>query len=1005
MKAQYSFTHFGTNVGLVSTQINSVVQDEKGFIWIATTDGIQRFDGVRYKTFRHRQNDSTSIPSNPVVQLMLDKGNNLWLLFATGQVGIFNTKTFRFSDVPLDTRDKMLLAYAFKRLKQDDEGNIFYSALGVKVLTYNRKANVFSDRYNFFKTLPTWRIGDIYPQPGTKKYWISIQDSGIAIYNHATGLLSYAHDNAEHEPAIDDFEGRVNPSNMMFDSKGRIWFDTWGPGFPYVYCYDIHNRKMILEKYHFLDLLGGYYETHGFMEQKDGSIWIKGAALFAKFNEATHTFELVHNGYENEHSIVFESVKCLFEDRENNIWVGTSDNGLFRFNPAEQYFFNISHINRLNGKPGQGSPMSFMYTSWGTILAGVWGDGLYHYDINLNQIPVNIKGFKENESLSIWSMIASKDSNTIWMGAQPGIIRVDQGKRAATYYNPAIIKGRTVRQVAEDRYGNLWLGMQSIGVFKWDAKKGKSHFDDGIKKLNSFPDIQVNKITVDSKGYIWVGTTVSGCYVIDPATDSIIMHFSKSATSRGYKLPEDGVSSVMEYNDSLMVITTATRIVLYNRLSNSSSLIGTTETMSGYISSVEKDKNGYLWVANTNGLYRVNLHNRIFVQFNREDGMNNDNFTTAASYVLPDGRILLGNSTMFIAFNPAKIRVSSSYPDVTITDFRVMNKSLLVDSLLQLEKTVLKADANSIVIEFSTLSQGGAFLIKYKMDGLDKDWQVADKNFHAVYSYLPPGDYTFLVKSEDAEGVSSTNITTMRIEVEPPFWKAWWFYSILALAGAALLYWIDRERMKRKESIHNMRSDIAGNLHQDINTALNNINILSEIARIKAIKDPDKSIEYLEQIHTKSENMIIAMDDMLWSIDPANDSMQKTIDRMRENLDAVNNREGIHITMEVDQPVIALELNMRARYDIFLLFREALKSLVKACAVNCQIQVSFNRPNLIFTFDIKNEGCLIRELSSLAQNPDFANRLDQINADLDVQVHKTDTVILLRVPVIHSNLL
>ena len=132
--------------------------------------------------------------------------------------------------------------------------------------------------------------------------------------------------------------------------------------------------------------------------------------------------------------------------------------------------------------------------------------------------------------------------------------------------------------------------------------------------------------------------------------------------------------------------------------------MGTSETISGYIASLKKDKNGFLWIATTTGIYRANIKTRVFVFFNRTDGMENDNFTLSSSLSLPDGRLLFGSSNQFISFDPSVIRVSNAFPDITITDFKVSNKSLLVDSLFHLDKIVLNPMSNNLVIEFSSLT-------------------------------------------------------------------------------------------------------------------------------------------------------------------------------------------------------------------------------------------------------------------------------------------------------------
>ncbi|MEO7923405.1 MAG: two-component regulator propeller domain-containing protein [Chitinophagaceae bacterium] len=996
---QYYFTHYTITNGLLSNEVYSVAQDEDGYIWTGTNDGLQRFDGTRFKTFRHHDADTTSLPSNQVWQLMPDKKKRLWILTAEGDVGIFNIKNFTFQRFPLRMKSPESIKAGVKRLIKDEYGNIFLLLMGNEVLTLDEKAGEFSYRKTFFSPPPGKHIMDIVQQPGTRKYWLSLAGEEFAVYNVSTGNLSYAGHNTENEPAIERVKGAGSSYNLFIDTKNRLWFQTWGPGVPYIHCYDLGKNEMLLEKYSFISDLKSYYETDSFFEQENGDIWVCGLGVFAQYIEAEKRFRLVYNGYLNERSISYEKVSTLVEDREKNLWVATRNNGLYRFNPSEQYFTNISHTNRNSGIRGRGSIMSMMNTKWGTLLVGSWGDGLYHYDKDFNVIPTNIKGIDNKLGPSAWSMYASRDSNTIWVAAQPGIHAINQATRSATFYNPPVLENKTVRQLVEDKLGNLWLGVQGYGVFKWNAAEGKNNFNAGMKRFSKIPSQQVNKITVDSKGYIWVGMATEGLFVIDPATDSIVLHFHPSATQKELKISETGISSVMEYDDSTMVITTSRLIILYNRILKRSMILGTPETISGFIVSVERDKAGYLWVATTNGIYRVSTHKRIFIRFYRDDGIDNDHFILAASRALPDGRLSFGSSDQFIIFDPLKITINNTYVEVKLTGFNLMNRELSVDSLLQLKQVELSANNNSVVFEFAPLSYSSAYVIKYKLEGLDKDWRVADKNNQAIYSYLPTGKYVFMMKTTDSEGNADINITRLAIKVNPPFWNTWWFYSILAILTAGLLFWFDQERMKRKEAIQKMRSNIADNLHGEVSTALNNINILSEMARLKADKDPEKSKEYIEQIHTKSHNMIIAMDDMLWSINPDNDSMSKTSERMREYIDALKNRYGVNIDINVDKKVESMALNMKLRHEASLVFKEGIKNLVTVGAGDLHVYISLEKGKLLFTTQFNSENINMQQLNNLLHRQDLERRLKAMQGNIDVQLHKTSSVITLEVPV------
>jgi ligand-binding sensor domain-containing protein/signal transduction histidine kinase len=973
-----------------------MVQDGEGFLWTGTTDGLQRYDGTRYKNFRNQHNDPYSLPSNPVQELMLDKKKNLWVLMSDGKVGIFNRKKFTFREVPVKAGTEAL-ASAHRHLVTDEEGNVFLLLRGFEVVTWKEETNEFAARNNFFKTLPGWKIGDFVHRPGTQQYWMVITGGSLAIYNKTTGKLSYPGNNIEKYPVIERFQ-KINPYHIFFDKQGRCWFITWGSqGFPYVSCYHPASNQYIIDKADFT-YLKTYYELQGFFQQQDGTVWVRGLGILAKYNEAEKKFGMVANGYRNERSIVYESVTSLMEDREKNIWVGTDNNGLYRFNPAGEYFINLKHTSRQSGRDGAGSVMSVMPTKWGTVLMGTWGDGIYHLDKNLQYIPTGIQGIDNAGGPSAWCMYASGDSNTIWIAAQPGIYKVDQSTRSAKFYNPPILQNKTVRQVVEDKKGNLWLGMQSVGVFRWSATKGRNNFDDGMERFEGVPLVQINKLLVDSKGYVWIATANEGVYVIDANTDQLVWHFGDKETG-DKKLPDRGASSLLEYSDSLMIITTGTRIIKFNRVTNRSTFVGRPEFISGYVAAMEKDDNGYLWLSTTNGLYRINLQKNIFVSFNRTDGIHNDHFILAASRKLPDGRLMFGSTNELLVFNPRDINLSAPFPDVKITGFKLMNESLEVDSLLQLEEIELGYKQNSLVIEFSSLNFNSASLIKYRLEPLDKEWKTADKNNEAVYSYLPPGSYTFSMVSFDEEGNESSHSAGLKIEVKPPFWKTGWFVGLIALLAGTVLFWLDKERMQRKEAIQKMRVDIAGNLHDEINTALSNINILSEMAKLKADHEPEKSKEFIEQIHNKSHNMMIAMDDMLWSIDPDNDSMKKTVARMQEYIDALNNRHSTNIEMMVEEKVNALKLDMQFRHEAFILFKESISVLVRACATNCRIHVGLDKGFLLYTLQFNNETCEMQELNNLLQSRELGKRMNTIKATLTVNVHKSNSVLILKVPV------
>ncbi|MEJ0103715.1 MAG: two-component regulator propeller domain-containing protein [Bacteroidota bacterium] len=993
----YNFIHYPAESGIISYQVNTAAQDDEGYLWLGTTNGLQRFDGVRFKTFRHDEKNPFSIPSNPVWQLLVDKNKNLWLLLSDGRVGIFDTRTFKFKEAPAKFKGPISPNTSLKRLITDEDGNIFYLISGSEVIMFNKEANEFSYSYNFFKQKEEWKIIDFIQQPGTHKYWFTIEKGGVAIFNKVTGALSYAGSNTEKEPAVDVFDKTKTYDNLFFDTKNRLWTVNRN-NHTTINAYSFLIDEFIIKDLSLYPEMKSRFEIKRFVQQKDGTIWIYGLFLLARFSEGDGRFQMVRNGYDNEHSISYEMVHCVYEDSENNLWVCTDNNGLYRFNPSREFFTNIDHNNRQTGEKGLGNILSFMRTKWGGLLVGVSNDGLYLYDHTFNTVPVNIKGIDNKAGPFIWSMAASKDSNTIWMGSEPGVYAIDQLHRTSRYFNPAVLENNTIRQVAEDKNGNLWLGTQSKGLFKCGISRQNNLSVESVTAVTAIPPVQVNKITIDSEGMIWVGTPENGLYVLDTGTGNLLIHFGEKEENEK-KLPERGISSVLQYSDSVMLISTATRLVKYNTHTKETKLLGDAGFISGFITAMEKDRKGNVWLTSTSGLYRIDPNKEVFILYDRTDGLDNEHFIQSSSYVLPDGKILFGATNNFVLFNPAKMKGLPINPVVKITDIKLQNKPLNTDSVLSLKELVIGYNDNPLLIEFSPFLFSGVSLVKYKMEGLDKDWNLTDRTYLAVYNYLPPGTYNFIIKQVDDMGNITGGIILLKITVKSPFWRTGWFYSLLVLLVFCILFWLDRERMARKEAVQKMRSQIADDLHQEVNTALGNINILSEMARMKADTEPQKSKEFIEQINTNSHNMMIAMDDMLWSISPENDGMEKTILRLKEFVEALKNRHNVQIDLLVDEKVNHLQLNMKQRKDVFWFFKGGISNVVRTGGGNCLIHIMYEKSNVLYTLEFDTTNANIQQLNNLRQRKELSDKLAAVNARLEVKELKTKTIFLLTIPV------
>jgi len=376
-----------------------------------------------------------------------------------------------------------------------------------------------------------------------------------------------------------------------------------------------------------------------------------------------------------------------------------------------------------------------------------------------------------------------------------------------------------------------------------------------------------------------------------------------------------------------------------------------------YIMCAQKDQSGNLWLGLINGLCRLDLEKRNFSYYDRTDGIRNDKFKTASTYLLNDGRLLFGTTNDFVVFNPEQVRSATIPPDVAITDIKLATKDLCVDSISRLRELKLKYDEKSITVDFSSLSylKKNKLRFYYKLEGLDKDWILSDLTQRAVYTYLPSGSYTFKLRAQNVDGSFSKEITSLKIKMNPPFYKTWWFLGLIIIAFVVFLYWLDQQRMNKIRATESIRTRIATSLTEDMTNSISSINISSELAKTKVEKDVERTKEYIGQISDTSNRMVQAMYDMVWSIHPDNDTMQHTIDRMKgfaADMEAAYNTD---IVFEIGKAVDKLELDMENRYELLSIFKEAVNNAVKHADAR-HIQVMLDCKKRLLKMSVEDDG-------------------------------------------------
>lgn len=984
------FSRITKKEGLASNTAFQTVRDKQGFLWIATQNGLQRYDGNRFLTFRHIPGDSSSIAENTVNHIFIDSKERLWLLFDK-QTGIFNTASFKFTAVNVPASINMI-----KKIMEDGQGQLMLFADG-KQLLYQEKKQSFDAAYPLPAIPQGYTIGDMAVDRSAGSCWFTGKQ-GSLLYDPKTKQFSSTAQHNISNPLLDSFCAVKNARYPFVAKDGTLWMVNWIPftaAPPVLYSYD--KKKNQLQKFEKIRAYkaDSYYEIWGVFQQSNGTTWIYGMGLLAYYSPGENRFIHINSDRFQPNGIEYDMANDLYEDKEKNVWVSTNK-GVYRFNVEVQVFQNIPN-RRLNDSAVIHNAVSaIVQTKNDGIWVSTWGAGIFSYNNQLQPIANPVTNADPlNKSLHASYMIQRRNGE-IWIGTQPGDIKIydPAAGKCFTVQQPAL-RGQTITQLLEDHNGNTWIGTTTGLLVKCENGNWRDTGHAFKIILSDVTDIM--KLYEDKKNHLWVCTAMDGVYEIDPATGKVFKQF-KEGPDKNTGLLNDGATDILQYNDSIYLIASDGLCVLNSRTNTFRYLNTAYELPAEHITTLLTDKQKRLWVALDGGLYRLNsLDTKLYVRYEIEDGIVNNIFQVSAAALLDDGRIILGTPNDFMVFDPEKAIDHDEAPTVTITGFSVGEQSLNVDSLQRLQQVILRYDNTFTRIELSTLHFRDSYSALYMLEGLDNTWKPAENNA-ITFQYLPPGDYILKLKSQNGEA-DDKKITTLHIHVNAPFWKTWWFFSFLLLCLGGLLFWFDHRRMKRKEAIQKIRSNIADNLHKDISTTLDNISVLSEMAKMKAGSEPEKSKEFIEQIHTKSQNMTLAMDDILWSIDPGNDNMQNFMLRLNEYIDSLRNRYNTQIDVLVDKKVEGLQLKMETRKDIFWLFKSGITNVVKTGGANSRIHITYEKQHLVYTLEFDTANMNMVQINNLRQRKELSDKLAALHADLDFTEHTTNALFVLRIPV------
>jgi ligand-binding sensor domain-containing protein len=1003
----FAFERLTIEDGLSNNSINCILQTRDGFLWIATKDGLNRYDGQSFKIFKNIPLDSTSLPENYVMCLLESRDGTLWVGTWGGGLCKYNAmyEIFTKVDSPSSLDDYIQCLF------EDSQNNIWYGTttgglnkINFKtqdILSYNKNSLgskkfpadnitfITEDRRGFL-WIGTWNDGLIrfIPQAETFKQFI-------------------------HNPANEYSIANNGVWHLFIDDEKYIWLST----FSGVDLFDL-NTLEITHQPNFSAEEKSRLTTPIRQILKDhyGKYWIgtydyRGLFYYDKSLIKKHLNKNVLSAFLNEEdnlkSLSSDRIRWMYEDRNFNIWIGTED-GLNKI-PATKSFMQYRHFPLRETSLGGKVVSSICEGKNNSLWVGFGGGGFDKIDLNTNAISHFNHYSDQQHSLSNYDVVTIYEDKkgAVWIGTRYGGLNYfnPQTGRFKHYLNdlknPNGIISNWVQQILETRSGQLLIGTND-GLQIFDREKESfTSYNPVIKNdSNAFPlTLSVNALFEDREENLWIGTWLQGLFCYLP-NEQKLYHYVPDVRNP-FSLSSSKVTTIIQ--DSHGFIWVGTHSGGVNKFDKKTGKFYHFSTHNGLpndvVFGIQEDKSGNLWVSTLNGLVKFNVSSNIFRVYDVVDGLVHNQFNWRASYKSKSGKMYFGGINGFVAFYPDSIVVDTILPPVAFTSFRVFDKeAALPKALASTKEIVLQYDQNFISIEYAALdfSPNQKHNFAYMLKGVDPVWVNAGRRTTAFYTDLQHGKYTFSVKASNADNVWSEPIS-LSIIVLPAWWMTLWFRLLVIIIVILIGILIYRYRVNQLLKIERIRYDIASDLHDEIGSNLSSISVDGQmLLRSSSLNKIERELSF--DISKTAMQTIDAMRDIIWFINPQNDASQDILFKMKET--AAKLLIGIDWSFNFS-PAIRLDiLSLEVRRNIFLVYKEVLTNVVRhAEAKKCSVELIKDSNRLDIIIQDNGKGFDIRNVKMNYGLLSIKKRAENIKAKLEITSELgKGTRVILKVP-------
>ncbi|MCB9223676.1 MAG: adenylate/guanylate cyclase domain-containing protein [Crocinitomicaceae bacterium] len=782
------FDSYTIEDGLSQSQVTGITQDNSGYIWIATQDGLNRFDGFNFKVLKNDPLNESTIPNNYIHCLLKDPKGSIW--FGTNRgIGILDPTNEEITRINRNTYPD-LKGYIFTHLAFDRYGELW--ALSEKhginrINTQNHKVKIISTVHHTSAFSCIYNDSDFNIWIGTKLgqifYSAPPYDEFIEVANPELGSLGQINEFQEVEDGFIIVAAETGP----FKIKNKTELETLSNGgklrYHKMFCIYPEDRQNIW--------LGSSEDGLFFIHFDD--------------NGDDFVYHYSKNPYDNS-SIKDDAVGEIFEDKTGVIWVGT-EKGLSKFDKFKQGFTTIS----LNNNPDKGlidyNAWSFAEDSENNIYIGTKKDLTIYSQKAHKFYHVLRPDFEQHYLLSIYVISPSE----IWLGYDDGLYLLKINSLEAdsytfervkflNYEHSSNVRVYSIIRADEDR---LWIGSRS-GLSILNMKTREFQFYENTGESGSLGDGSVKTVYRDLSDKLWVVTSNTGLYNVIEKSDSTYKF--KHYPINNYSLDNGQITTILQTDPGYMWLGTyGEGLKRLNLKTNEAATWTEADGLSNnVIYGLLQDNNGFIWMSTNKGLSKFDPQTETFTTYTVKDGLQSNEFNSGAYFKSSKGLLYYGGINGYNIFDPSEININPNAPKVIISSVVLSpkgtkKKEIVAENITDYEEIQLEYFQNDLSFEFAATSYSNPTKNKFKyiLEGHEKDYTLLEGENKVNFLNIPHGTYELKVLAQSADGVWSNKPTVIKLVITPPFWLTWWFRIIAILMLTLLGFVIYRRRVDK----------------------------------------------------------------------------------------------------------------------------------------------------------------------------------------------------------------